>query len=95
MANQTTYTKARANLARLCDHVTASGETVIITRRGAEDVALVAAQELSGLIETAHLQRSPENARRFLRALNRARARKLRPQSLDRMRAEMGLGAKK
>lgn len=95
MGNQTTYTKARANLAKLCDRVTASRETVIISRRGAEDVALVAAQELSSLVETAHLLRSPENARRLLRALNRARARKLKPQSLDRMRAEMGLGAKK
>lgn len=95
MGNQTTYTKARANLAKLCDRVTASRETVIISRRGAEDVALVAAQELSSLVETAHLLRSPENARRLLRALNRARTRKLKPQSLDRMRAEMGLGAKK
>ena len=59
MAIQTTYTHARANLAALCDEVTASREVVIIHRRGAEDVALIAAEELSGLLETAHLLRSP------------------------------------
>ena len=34
-------------------------EVVIIRRRGAEDVALITAKELSGLLETAHLLRSP------------------------------------
>lgn len=55
MPSQTTYTKARANLARLCNQVTANREVIIINRRGAEDVALVAASELSSLLETAHL----------------------------------------
>ncbi len=58
MAVQTTYTEARANFARLCDRVTQDRETVIITRRGAGEVALVAADELSSLMETAHLLRS-------------------------------------
>ena len=65
MPIRTTYTRARANLAALCDEVTANREVVIIQRRGAEDVALVAAQELDGLLETAHLLRSPANAERF------------------------------
>ena len=42
MAIQTTYTNARANLAALCDEVTANREVVIIHRRGAEDVAWAA-----------------------------------------------------
>ncbi len=48
MAIQTTYTHARANLAALCDEVTANREVVIIHRRGAGDVALIAADELRG-----------------------------------------------
>jgi antitoxin YefM len=60
MAIQTTYTHARANLAALCDAVTANREVVIIHRRGAEDVALIAAEELSGLLETAHLLVAPQ-----------------------------------
>jgi len=92
MAIQTTYTKARANFAKLCNEVAENREIVIINRRGNEDVALMAADELSSLIETAHLLRSPKNARRLLSALKRARSRKLQPRSVARLRREIGLG---
>jgi antitoxin YefM len=91
MAIQTTYTKARANFAKLCNQVAENREIVIINRRGNEDVALVAADELSSLIETAHLLRSPRNAQRLLAALNRARSRKVKPQSITKLRRETGL----
>ena len=91
MAIQTTYTNARANLAKLCNEVAANREIVIINRRGNEDVALVAADELSSLIETAHLLRSPKNAQRLLAALNRARSRRLKPHSVAKLRREMKL----
>ena len=91
MPIQTTYTKARANLAKLCNEVAENREIVIINRRGNEDVALVAADELSSLIETAHLLRSPKNAERLLTALNRARSRRVKPQSIDKLRREAGL----
>ncbi len=58
-------------------------EIVIIDRPGFEGVALVTADELSGLMETAHLLKSPRNAERLLTALNRARAGGLAPQSLE------------
>jgi antitoxin YefM len=95
MTNQTTYTKARANLARLCNQVADNREVIIINRRGGEDVALVAASELSSLLETAHLLRSPKNAQRLLSALNRAKNRKLKPRSVKKLRQEIGLDAKK
>ena len=91
MPIRTTYARARANLAALCDEVTANREVVIIQRRGAEDVALVAAQELDGLLETAHLLRSPANAERLLTALARAQRRTLSPRSLDALRRDAGL----
>ena len=91
MAIQTTYTKARANLAKLCNQVTENREIVIINRRGNQDVALVSADELSSLIETAHLLRSPTNAKRLLAALNRARLRKVKPQSIAKLRREIRL----
>jgi antitoxin YefM len=94
MTIQTTYSKARANLAALLDRVTADRGIVIITRRGREDVALVAASELSSLLETAHLLRSPKNAQRLLTALNRAKSKRLKPQSIEELRREMGLGPK-
>lgn len=87
-----TYTDARANLAKLCDEVAENLETVYITRRGAKSVALVAASELRALEETAHLLRSPRNARRLLRALARAQADEGEPHSPAELRRELALG---
>jgi len=72
MAAETTYTSLRANLASVLNQVVDRQETVIVKRRGLGDVALVPARELAGLMETAHLLRSPKNARRLLAALHRA-----------------------
>jgi antitoxin YefM len=93
MAIQTTYTNARATLATLLDEVTVNREVVIIQRRGAEDVAMIAAEELAGLLETAHLLRSPKNAERLFAAIQRAQQRSVTPQSLDTLRREVGLDA--
>jgi antitoxin YefM len=81
MPVETTYTVARANFARYGDRVAADRETVIIKRRGAPDVALIAADELASLEETAHLLRSPRNAARLLTALSRALRRTEKPQN--------------
>ncbi len=94
MAIHTTYTSARANLAKLLHDVTDQNEVVIIQRRGAEDVALISASELSGLLETAHLLRSPRNAERLLTALQEARTQAAEPQTVEDLRREMGLGPK-
>ena len=91
MPIQTTYTKARAQLAKLCAEATENREVVIIHRRGAEDVALVAASELAGLAETAHLLRSPRNAERLLTALKRAQRGGGKALPTDRLRREIGL----
>ena len=91
MAVEITYTHLRENLASLLDRVVEDQEVVVVRRRGARDVALVPAAELAGLTETAHLLRSPRNARLLLSALRCAELRKGRPQSLDKLRTEMGL----
>jgi antitoxin YefM len=92
VAAETTYTSLRANLAGVLDRVVDQQETVIVRRRGARDVALVPAAELAGLIETAHLLRSPRNARRLLAALGRAGRGKSKPGSVAELRRET-LGA--
>ncbi|HLE85287.1 MAG TPA: type II toxin-antitoxin system Phd/YefM family antitoxin [Thermoanaerobaculia bacterium] len=89
MAIETTYTQARGRLARLLDQVTQDRETVIIRRRNAAPVALIAADELSSLTETAHLLRSPKNAERLLGALARARAGEGEPQTVEELRREL------
>jgi len=89
MAIETTYTSLRENLASVLDQVVNEQETVIVRRKGARDVALVPAAELAGLIETAHLLRSPRNARRLLAALGRAQRGKQKPTNLAQLRREI------
>lgn len=89
---EASYTEARQNFARLLDRVTEDRDVILIRRRGRERVALVAAEELAGLLETAHLLRSPRNATRLLAALRRAMKGKGRRQTVARLRRDLGLG---
>ncbi|MFN2383471.1 MAG: type II toxin-antitoxin system Phd/YefM family antitoxin [Gemmatimonadota bacterium] len=91
MTTRTSYTNARANLAKLCDKATDDRETVIIERRGAKDVALISAEELAGLEETAHLLRSPKNAQRLLAALARSYDGSVPSSTVAELRRELGL----
>ena len=93
MAIETTYSHLRQNLASVLDRVVEDRETVIIRRKKSEDVALIPAAELSGLMETAHLLRSPKNAKRLLGALARARRGQGRVITVAKLRKELGLGA--
>jgi antitoxin YefM len=88
---QTTYTQARASLAKLLDKVTHNREIVVIQRRGSEDVAMISADELSSMLETAYLLRSPRNAERLLAVLGRALKNETSPQSIEELRKEVGL----
>jgi antitoxin YefM len=93
VAVETTYTQLRDKLASVLDQVVEDREVVIVRRRGARDVALVPADELAGLMETAHLLRSPKNARRLLTALRRAKGRKGKPESVEKLRRDLGLAS--
>ena len=91
VVTETTYTNLRQNLASLLDRVADDHELVIVRRKGDKRVALVPAEELAGLMETAHLLRSPRNATRLLSALRRAQARKGKAEPLEKLRREMGI----
>jgi antitoxin YefM len=82
VAIETTYSQAREGLKGLMDRAVQDREVVMVRRRKGGDVALVAADELAGLLETAHLLRSPANAERLLAALSRAREQSLDPINL-------------
>ncbi len=86
-----TYTYVRDHLAEVWDEVENSREPVVIQRRGHQDMALVPADELASLRETAHLLRSPTNAARLLTALARSRRERVAPTDLDALRAELGV----
>ena len=91
MSINITYTQARANLASLLDEVSLNKEVVIINRKNAENVALVSESELSGILETAHLLRSPKNAQRLLKALLKVQEGKEDPHTLEELKRDFGL----
>ncbi len=91
MSINVTYSRARANLAKLLDEVSLNREIVVVSRKKAENVALISESELSALLETVHLLRSPKNAQRLLTALLRANGQEGKPQTLVEMKKEFGL----
>jgi antitoxin YefM len=67
--NYTTYTQARDNFVKVLEQVEQGDSIVVVQRRGHADVALIAADELSSLLEQVHLLKSPANAKRLFAAL--------------------------
>ncbi|WP_082712951.1 type II toxin-antitoxin system Phd/YefM family antitoxin [Geminocystis sp. NIES-3709] len=63
---KTSYTQARENLANLLDKIENDSSIAVIKRRGHKDIALISADDLSSLLETIYLLRSPSNAQRLL-----------------------------
>jgi antitoxin YefM len=95
MTIQTTYSQARASLASLLDKVVDDREIVIIQRKNGQRAALIDADELESLLETAHLLSSPKNAERLLSALERSLKGQVQRMSLDELRREVGLDQEK
>jgi antitoxin YefM len=91
MSKQVSYSYARQNFAEILTETADTQEPVIVSRRGHEDVAILPASELRSLEETAHLMRSPANARRLLAALHRALSDEGHPESTAALRAELEL----
>ena len=83
------YSEARDRLASVWDETVSTRQPVTIDRRGHESVVLVPAAEWEGLLETAHLLRSPANARRLLAALNRLESGEGEALSIEDLAAKM------
>ena len=90
-STETTYTNLRENLASFLDRVTDDREVVIVKRRGAPDVAIIAADDLAGLEETAYLLRSPANAKRIRDALRELDQGKGKNMTVAELRRSVGL----
>lgn len=91
MTIETTYTQARGQLKALMDRAVDDREVIVVRRRSGEAVAMIAADELQSLLETAHLLRSPKNAARLLSALARARSEDLPSMSVLALEKHVGL----
>jgi antitoxin YefM len=86
-----TYSYVREHLAEVWDEVENSRQPVRIQRRGHQDMALIPADELASLEETAHLLRSPKNAARLLSALARSVGGKTASVELAELRRQLGI----
>lgn len=75
----------------LMDQVVDDREPVVIRRRGKEPVALISAEDLESLVETAYLLRVPANARRLIEALAGAAAGKGEVMTVAELRKRVGL----
>jgi len=81
--------EANVRLGALCEKAVEDRETILIHQPNGQEVALIALDELNGLLETAHLLRSSKNAERLLTALQRARSGIEKPQSIEQFRKEL------
>jgi antitoxin YefM len=93
MVVETTYSQARARFKMLIDQAVDDREVILVRRRSGDAVAIIAADELQSLLETAHLLRSPKNAERLLTALARARTHEASPMEVDALEKQFGLDA--
>jgi antitoxin YefM len=64
-----TYTAAREGLASAMDQVCRDRAPLLITRNRDQAVVIMSLHDYEALEETAHLLRSPANARRLLAAI--------------------------
>jgi len=90
MSLEVSYSEARGNLASLMDQVTDDCEVVVITRRGHKKVAMIDADELSSMMETDYLFRSPKNAQRLMSAINQVEAGGGEVTTIEQLRKEFG-----
>jgi len=90
MSLEVSYSEARANLASLMDQVIDDCEVVIIKRRGRSSVAMIDADELSSLLETEYIFRSPKNAERLMGAIRQVEAGGGEVTTIEELRKEFG-----
>jgi len=76
------YSSARQKLAKTMDRVCRDHSPVIITRQKSESVVIMSLEDYEALEETAHLLRSPKNAKRLLESVAQLESGKGKKRSL-------------
>jgi len=90
--SQITYPEACSKFDKIYEEAISTRNAIVVTREGSESVSVIPTAELDSLMETVYLFQSPENAARLLVAIERAKARTFKPQTVDDLRQEFGLG---
>jgi antitoxin YefM len=87
----TSATDARKGFFQLLEQVAENHQVFIINRREGENVALIAESDLTSLVETVYLLRSPANTRRLLDAIALSKSGNMQPQSIEELKQELGI----
>ena len=64
-----TYSEVRSKLAETMEKVCDDHAPIIITRKNSRSVVMISLDDYEAIEETAHLLRSPKNARRLLESI--------------------------
>jgi antitoxin YefM len=72
--NAINYSTARQNLSKLMARVCDDREPIVVTRHGEGAVVMLSLEEYKSMEETAHLMRSPANAKRLVDAIKSLKA---------------------
>jgi antitoxin YefM len=88
---ETTYTALREKLAGFLDRITDDREVVIVRRRNGRDVAMLPVDELSSMMETLYLLRSPKNAERLFKSFRELEEGGGKSMTLNELRESVGL----
>ena len=91
LSKEISYSQARANFASILNEVADQQQIFVVKRRNGKNVALIAEDELSSLLESVYLLRSPENARRLHRALEWSESSEAQPQTINELKEELRL----
>lgn len=91
----TSPTEARNDFFKLLETIVESRQVYIVNRRDGENVALIAESDLTSLVETVYLLRSPKNASRLMEAIEESKTGKIKPQSIEELKQELRIEQKK
>ncbi|MGL5806723.1 MAG: type II toxin-antitoxin system Phd/YefM family antitoxin [Xenococcaceae cyanobacterium] len=87
----TSPTEARNGLFKILEQVAENHQVYLIQRRNGENVALISESDLTSLVETVYLLRSPANAKRLLEAIEESTSGKIKPQTIEELKQELGI----
>ncbi|MBW4671819.1 MAG: type II toxin-antitoxin system Phd/YefM family antitoxin [Cyanomargarita calcarea GSE-NOS-MK-12-04C] len=79
------------NFGNICNQVIENNEVIKISLADGKNVVLMSEAELESLLETLYLLRFPANSTRLFTALQRAKTKKIEPQSVSELYERLGL----
>ena len=77
-----TYTQARKNFSKVMNQVCDDHAPVIITRQSERPVVMMSLEDYSAIEETMYLLRSPKNAQRLYKAIEKLKEGKYQKREL-------------